>query len=87
MPNYTFRGRNKLTMIRLQVDVYGDTGAQCVLTGRAIYSLLSGYKGVLPDPDATVVQGIFASDVVDFFDDNARTCRRMLEFEVHYEQS
>ena len=87
VPNRTLRGRNQSTMRRLQVDVYGDPdggGADCITLAGAIASVLDGFAGALPDPEGTVVQAIFLDDLTDFFDDTARSYRRMLEFAVHF---
>ena len=49
---------------------------------RRIDAVLNGYAGTLADPDHTVVQGILRTNRRDFFDDERRTYRRMLEYEV-----
>jgi hypothetical protein len=85
---YTLRGRTNLTPRRLQIDVYAMDGAEALNLARAIDNVLSGWKGALPDTQATAVQGIFRDMTVgeaDFFDEVSRTYRRMLEFFVHYE--
>jgi hypothetical protein len=83
--DYTLRGRTDLMPRRLQIDVYSMDGAEAINLTRAIDNVLSGWKGVLPDAQATVVQGIFRENELDFFDDASRTYRRMLEFFVNYE--
>lgn len=82
---YTLRGRTNLMPRRLQIDVYAADGAVCQHLARAIDNVLSGWKGVLPDAQATVVQGSFSDDKHDFFDDASRTWRRALEFFINYE--
>ena len=82
--DYTLAGRTDLTPRRLQIDTYAMEGAEALNLARAIDNVLSGYKGTLPDPQATVVQGCFRENEIDFFDDVSRTYRRMIEFFVHY---
>lgn len=65
---------------RIQIDCYGNTAAEAILLAKAIDDLLSGYVGTLPDPDATHVQGCFRTNLLDFFDVDPRTPRRMLEY-------
>ena len=36
------------------------------------------------DPDSTVIQGCFRSNLIDFFDEASRTYRRMLEYELWF---
>lgn len=81
---YTLVGRTDLTPRRLQIDVYAMNGAQALNLARAIDNVLSGWKGTLPDTQATLVQGIFRDNEIDFFDDASRTYRRMIEFFVNY---
>ena len=83
--DYTLRGRTDLTPRRLQIDVYAMDGSEALNLARAIDNVLSGWKGVLPDAQATAVQGIFRDNEIDFFDDASRTYRRMIEFFIHYE--
>jgi len=82
--DYTLAGRTDLTPRRLQIDVYALDGAEALNLARAIDNVLSGYHGVLPDAQATVVQGAFRENEIDFFDDVSRTYRRMIEFFIHY---
>lgn len=83
--DYTLDGRTDLTPRRLQIDVYAMAGAEALNLARAIDNVLSGWHGALPDTQATVVQGIFRDNEIDFFDDASRTYRRMLEFFVNYD--
>lgn len=82
---YTLAGRTDLTPRRLQIDVYATDGAQVLNLTRAIDNVLSGWKGTLPDTQATLVQSIFRDNEIDFFDDASRTYRRMIEFFINYE--
>jgi hypothetical protein len=65
---------------RTQIDVYSADAATAIQLANAIDALLNGYRGTLPDPDATVVQGCFRTNMIDFFDVDSRTYRRMLEY-------
>ncbi len=85
--DYTLLGMVALTMRRLQVDCYGASGADAIGLADAIDRILSGYKGVLPDPENTVVQGCFRSNLIDFFDSSSRSFRRMLEYTLWFNQS
>jgi hypothetical protein len=74
----------------LQIDVYGDPaaqGADVLALAQVIDDVLGGYAGVLPDPDQTLCQGCFQSNMQDFFDDANRGYRRMLEYEIWYSRS
>ena len=82
---YTLQGRTNLTPRRLQIDVYAMEGVEALQLTRAIDNVLSAWRGTLPDPQATVVQGIFRDDEHDFFDDASRTWRRTLEVFINYE--
>jgi hypothetical protein len=78
-------GHQKLLCFeRWQIDVYSTDGGQCMTLACAIDDVLDHYVGILPDPDATLVQGAFRSDIIDFFDTTVRNYRRMLEYELHF---
>jgi hypothetical protein len=83
--DYTLEHRVALTPRRLQIDTYASGGADALHLARAIDNVLSGYKGVLPDTESTNVQGCFRSNELDFFDDASRTYRRLLEYELWYD--
>lgn len=85
LANYTLQGRDALTMRRLQIDCYGNTPTEAITLATAINRVLDGYRGALADPDATKVQGVFRSNLIDFFDDGARSFRRLLEYTVWFE--
>ena len=80
-------GKPGFSMNRLQIDCYGATAPDVIGLAKAIDHVLSGYGGTLSDPDVTKVNGIFQSDVMDFFDDARRSFRRMLEYEVYFFQN
>jgi hypothetical protein len=67
---------------RVQIDCYGATAADAIRLANAIDALLSGFRGTLTDPDATVIQGCFRGNMIDFFDPDSRTYRRMLEYQI-----
>jgi len=87
-PNYGLQKEDQgLTMRRLQIDCFGDPngrGADAIALARAINCVLSGYTGTLDDPDQTIVDSCFRSDLIDFFDPDSRSFRRMLEYEIWY---
>jgi hypothetical protein len=86
VPSYTLGGRNPLTMVRWQVDLYAADPDSVVRFGAAFDKVFNGYSGLLPDTDVTVLQGAFLTDSMDYFDDLARTYRRMLEYEIYFNQ-
>lgn len=85
--NYALRGGVTLRMRRIQIDVYGKSAANVLALASAIDAVLSGFKGTLSDPDATRVAGCFRSNLIDFFDDGARSWRRLLEYGVWFYQN
>jgi hypothetical protein len=82
--DYTLDGSQGLTMRRVQIDCYGASSAARILLAQAIDTVLSGYAGVLTDPDSTRVYGCFRSSMIDFFDPDSRTFRRMIEYEIWF---
>jgi len=84
--SYTFVGPVAVGSRRLQIDCYGYAAADCILLGNAIDAVLSGFKGTLNDPDATIVQGCFRTNGMDFFDEVSRTFRRMLEYDLWFQK-
>lgn len=80
----TFTG---FASMRLQIDCYGNAGADVILLAAAINKVLNGFRGTLPDSDSTYVDSCFQNDMQDFpLDEYARTFRRMLEFEIFFAQ-
>jgi len=77
---YELTGPVSLGSTRIQIDCYGATGADALRLAKAIDAVLIGYRGTMTDPDATKVQGCFRTNKIDFFDDDARNYRRMLEY-------
>lgn len=74
-----------LRMWRVQVDCYGYAAADAVNLSKAIAVALNGFKGTLADPDSTIVDSAFLSDIHDpAYDEASRTWRRIIEFEVNY---
>jgi hypothetical protein len=85
--DYLLSGPDSLRMRRIQIDCYGNTAAEAISLASAIDAVLSQLKRVtLPDSDATRVEGVFRSNLIDFFDDAARSYRRMVEYTVWYFQ-
>jgi hypothetical protein len=71
--------------IRFEVNCYGATAAAKLTLARAVNTVLQGFQGFLPDPDETRVYCCMRSDIMDFpYDSSARNFRRMLEFEISY---
>ncbi len=83
---YTFLNVVDLRRRRVQIDCYADDPDDCVALANAIDAVLSGYHGTLTDADSTVVQGIFQSTAIDFFDAASRSFRRALEYDVWFNQ-
>jgi len=72
-------------MMRLQIDCYGNTGDQVIRLASAIDGVLQGFSGDLTDTDLTWINSCLSSDMQDFpIDPDARTFRRMLEYEIWY---
>jgi hypothetical protein len=84
---YTLAGEHGFISRRLQINCDGAIAADCIRLAGAIDDVLSGYSGVLADPDATPVHGCFRTNVIDFFDDPGRTSRRILEYEIWFTQT
>jgi hypothetical protein len=82
--DYLLSGPNGVGSRRIQIDCYALSAADAIRLAKAIFDQLNGYHGILPDPDATQVQGCFHSMTLDFFDVDSRTYRRMLEFEIWF---
>lgn len=84
-PDATLMTIRGFASIRLQIDCYGNSGAEIIALADAIDRVLQGFKGPLPDPGATYVDSCFQSDLQDFpLDEAGRTFRRMLEYEIFY---
>src|SRR5450631_2960053 len=82
---YTLGGAHGFVTRRLEINCFGSQRADAVSLAKAIDNVLSGYRGTLPDADATVIFGCFRSDRMDApFDEASRTYRRMLEYEIQY---
>jgi hypothetical protein len=77
-----------LTAATVQLDCHGFTAVNAIVLARAITKLLRGsFRGVLPDPDGTLVDMIFKlPGQVDGFCDANRAYVRSLEYSIHYSQ-
>ena len=84
--SYTLAGEHGLIEARIQIDCYGNTGAECIRLAWAIDHVLSGFSGTLADPQNTVVDSCFRSNIIDFFDDAKRSYRRLLEYKLWFIQ-
>jgi hypothetical protein len=78
--DYELPGPVSLGHTRIQIDCYGASGADAIRLAAAIDAVLIAYRGTMTDQDSTVVQGCFRTNKIDFFDDEARNYRRMLEY-------
>lgn len=87
-PTYVLDGQDGFTALRIRIDCHGLTAALADELAFGIDSVLrGGYQGTLPDPDSTVVQGIFReSDYADGYADDTRTFVHTLEYLVNYNQ-
>lgn len=79
--DYELGGSVNVSNTRIQIDCYGASAVDALALAAAIDAVLQGYHGTMTDPDSTVVQGCFRSNKIDFFDDEARNYRRMLEYQ------
>jgi hypothetical protein len=80
--DYLLAGPETLASRRIQVDCYGTVAADAINLAKAIDAVVNGYRGLLTDPDTTFIQGCFQTNMIDFFDPDARSFRRMLEYFV-----
>jgi hypothetical protein len=87
-PSYLLAGQDGLTGWHVQIDCHGNSMSDAIHLARTIDGVLRGsWSGVLPDPDATVVQGIFRQGpAIDGYSDTAHSYVRTLEYLVNYEQ-
>lgn len=87
-PNYTLTSaRPGLTMRRMEIESFANNAADALNLADAIDNVLSGYRGTLADPDRTVVDSCFQSDLEDFFDEERRSYRRVFEYQLWFFQS
>jgi hypothetical protein len=82
--DYVLVGPMSQSQRRVQIDCYGANAADVIRLGNAIDALLSGYRGTLTDPDSTFVHGCFHTNMIDYFDPDSRTFRRMLEYQIWF---
>ena len=83
-PSRTLDPQRQLVQERWQLDVFGNDPDDVIRLARAIDAVLFNYSGVLPDPDATLVQAVFREDLIDHFDDTARDYRRSLDYLITF---
>jgi hypothetical protein len=94
VPDYGLQYQPGLTRWMVQIDCYGlgatnsqgvsPQGADCIALAYAINSVLSGFNGVLADPQTTGVDSIFNTDWKTYYDEAGRTYRVLLEYRVNY---
>ena len=85
--NYDLVSPTSLYMRRVQIDCYGKTAADSIVLAKAIDNVLNGYRGTLTDPDHVFVDGCFQTNLIDYFDPDSRTFRRMLEYQLWFTTS
>jgi hypothetical protein len=85
--DYELQGPVSQSSTRIQLKCIGATGAQVISLAKAVNDVLSGYHGTMTDADSTVVHGIFKTNSIDFFDDNARNFVRILEYLICFDSS
>jgi hypothetical protein len=87
-PTYILGGQDGVTDWHVTIDCHGLTMANAITLARAIDSVLRGAPSMtLPDPDHTVVQGIFRESAeIDGYSDMNRSFVRTLEYRVVYNQ-
>lgn len=93
--SYVLEGQDAFTDWEVQIDCNGFSDqlggpgmAGAIQLARAIDGVLrGGFSGVLPDPDATLVYGIYRQPgFIDGFSDLNRSYVRSLEYHVGYAQ-
>ena len=87
-PTYHLTGQDGFTGFTFVIECHGLLASDADALASAIYFVFEDiWSGVLPDPDKTVVQGIFLTDEVSGeFADNTRTFVHTLEYLVNYNQ-
>lgn len=96
-PQYALQALPGLCEWRVQIDCYsasdqGQTSAAGIVTNQstsvdlanAIYGVLSGFRGTLPDPQNTQVDSAFLVDEHSEFDSVRRTWRTLQEWQLWY---
>jgi len=87
-PNVFLNGEDGFTQATVQIDCHGNQMQDAIHLARAIMRVLrGGFRGKLPDPDATYVDSIVRqSTFVDGFSDVNRSFVRSLEYRVCFNQ-
>lgn len=87
-PDYVLNGQTGWTEWDVQIDCHGATAADAIALARAIETALRPpLPHTLPDPDSTVLFGLFRLDPMpEFFSDADRSYVRSLEYTVQYQQ-
>jgi uncharacterized protein DUF3168 len=84
VPDYALSGPTAMHYRRIQIDCFGIEPAEVIRLAGAIDNVLSGFHGTLTDPETVKVQGCFRTNLIDFFEDDPRNFRRMLEYELWF---
>jgi hypothetical protein len=87
-PSFKWSGQSSWTDWYVQIDCHGYAADDALSLMRMIDNILRGpFHGRLPDPDATLVHGIWreAPNISGYSDAN-RTYVRSLEYKVQYLQ-
>lgn len=72
-------------LARFEINCFSFDRPGVILLSKAINLVLQGFHGILPDADATQIYCCKRSDLKDFdTDPNARNFRRMLEYEISF---
>lgn len=87
-PDYVLNGQTGWTEWEVQIDCHGYAAKDAVSLARAIErALRPPFPATLPDPDSTVLFGLFRlNPMVDGFSDADRSYVRSLEYTVQYQQ-
>jgi len=88
-PDHTLAGERGPRHRRLQIDCYAYDQAGTITLASAIDVVLNNFRGTLSDPDSTFVQScLMEQEPMDFpYDDASRTFRRMIEYEIWFNQA
>jgi hypothetical protein len=89
VPDYIVAGRTGWTEWNVQIDCHGVTKANAIALRQAVWETLrGGFQGVMADPDATFIFGIYERDwPPSLFSDANRTFVEPLEYQVIYQQT
>lgn len=78
----TFEETDAWTTARVQIDCWGRSAEEAIEVGEAVLMALSGYGG---DMSGEYIGSSFAADEIDLYDVPTQLYRRVLDFEISYE--